>query len=479
MSSPRALGAVVAVAAGIHLGRASLWLDEALSWSITSHGFSGLLHAYAGDIGGNAFLAPLYFLVLHGWIDTFGTSEAALRSLSLVFAVAAIPVFLALCRCLLRPAVVYVVTALLAVSPFFLDYAREARMYSLAVLLVITSSYCFVRTIEAPASRWWLAFGVVAGLAIYAHLFAAFVLLAQLLSLAFLPRPVQWRPVARAVLVAAAVAAPLTIYLVVKTGGEGVNWIPALSREQIRAFLQTLTGASRRGSVVVVLVVGLAGVVVLYRAWTKQRERLWYVGFPLAWFVIPIVAAAAVSIAKPLFVDRYLIVVLPGFLLTIGVVLDSFVGWRSWLVPVVAGLLVAVSYPGFDRVRGAGDDVRGLEAGGCLPRLALRGRRRDRRRRRRVRADRLLRVAFAASPPRTSRRSSTRMGERKRTAIGELQSRLPIGGSGSSFARSTSSASLAGKRQRVIGSAEQAAHNPHVHRVHRTKNVSIYRYDPP
>jgi uncharacterized membrane protein len=473
------LAGVVAIAAGIHLGRASLWLDEAFSWSISGHGLSGLLHAYAGDGDGAAFVAPLHFLLLDGWLEAFGTSEAALRSLSLVFAVAAIPVFLALCLTVLRRrAVACVTTALLAVSPFLLDYAREARMYSLTLLLVIGSSYGFVRTVQAPRSRWWLTFGLVAGLAMYAHFFAALVLLSQVVSLAFLPRPVQWRPIARGVLVAMVLAAPLALYLVAKTGGDTLNWVPALSQEQVRTFLQTLTGASRRASVVVVFLVGLAGVLVLARAWKRERARLWYVGFPLVWFVVPIMATAAISVVKPLFVDRYLIVVLPGFLLTIGVVLDSLEGRRSWLVPVAAGLLVVVSYPGFDRVWGPGDEwenwrqavayldshyeagdeiVVGPNAFAPTAYYALRSPQ--------------LRHAHPVDPPRAWDDPITR---HRRRAV-ELADR-PVWIVVRAYDDLGQPGWETAARERF---RRESAHDPRLHRVYETKAVSIYRFDPP
>jgi uncharacterized membrane protein len=470
------LSAVVAAAAGVHLGRTSLWFDEALSWSISSHGFGGLFRAYTGDVAGNAIFAPLYFLALHGWIEAFGTSEAALRSLSAVFAIASIPLFLALCRCLLRPAVAYVVTALLAASPFFLDYAREARMYSLAVLLVITMSYCFVRTIEAPASRWWLGYGFLAGLAVYAHVFVAFVVLAQLLSLAFLPRPVQWRPIGRAASIAAALAAPLAVSLVTKSGG-GLDWVSALSREQIHTFLQTLTGASRRASAVVVLVVGLAGTIVCYCTWKQHRERLWRVGFPLLWFVVPVVGTAAVSVVKPLFVDRYLIVVLPGFLLTVGVVLDSLVGWRRWLVPLVAGLLVAVSYPGLDRVWDAqavfedwrkavayldshyedrDEVVVGEDAFASTAYYALR-------------SPQLGRM-HPVDPPIEWDSGLT---HHRRTPFTLADQRTWI------VVRASNGLDQPWETPGRDRFRREVARNPHVHRVHHTENVVIYRYDPP
>jgi mannosyltransferase len=349
-------------------------------------------------------------------------------------------------------------------------------MYSLTALLVITSSYCYVRVLEAPASRWWLAYGLVAGLAMYAHFFAAFVLLAQLLSLVFLPRPVPWRAIGRAVLVAGLVAAPLALYALTK-GRESLNWIPALNREQVRTFLQTLTGASRRASVVVVLVVGLAAVVVFYRAWTNQRERLWRVGFPLVWFVVPIVATAVVSLAKPLFIDRYLIVVLPGFLLTIGVVLDSLAGWRRWLVPVAAAALIAVSYPGFDRVWGSGDGLEdwrqavayldahyedgdeivvGEDAFASTAYYSLRSPH--------------LRGVRPVDPPRAWADPITRFRE---TPVVLAQRRAWI------VVRAFNDLShVEWETAARDDFRREAADNPRVRPVYRTKNVVIYRYDP-
>jgi len=56
-----------------------LWCDEAFSWALASKG-SALLPLTARD-----FNPPLYYLVLHTWMAIVGTSEVAMRSLSLAF----------------------------------------------------------------------------------------------------------------------------------------------------------------------------------------------------------------------------------------------------------------------------------------------------------------------------------------------------------------------------------------------------------
>src|SRR4051794_40779903 len=92
---PSALGAlstalvVVAVLAGIAFrlyARSELWLDEALSVNIASLPVHDMFEALRHD--GHP---PFYYLLLHEWIDVFGDSNIAVRSLSAVFAVAALP----------------------------------------------------------------------------------------------------------------------------------------------------------------------------------------------------------------------------------------------------------------------------------------------------------------------------------------------------------------------------------------------------
>src|SRR5260221_14760891 len=61
----------------------SLWLDEATSALTTKMSFPDFFGKFMpGD-----FHPPLYYLVLRVWATFFGTSEVALRSLSLIFGI--------------------------------------------------------------------------------------------------------------------------------------------------------------------------------------------------------------------------------------------------------------------------------------------------------------------------------------------------------------------------------------------------------
>src|SRR2546430_2419172 len=78
--------------------------------------------------------------------------------------------------------------------------AREARSYSLEVLLVCLGWYALLAALSSGRHprRWWLAFALAMTLALYAHLFSALVVAAQALAMALLVvLPTEWRVHAR------------------------------------------------------------------------------------------------------------------------------------------------------------------------------------------------------------------------------------------------------------------------------------------
>src|SRR4051794_39983471 len=83
------LGLLMAGSLLLRRGRLDVgyWIDEGISVGIASHGL-GQIPGALGQDGS----PPLYYLLLHEWIRLAGTGEAATRSLSLLFAIAAVPV---------------------------------------------------------------------------------------------------------------------------------------------------------------------------------------------------------------------------------------------------------------------------------------------------------------------------------------------------------------------------------------------------
>lgn len=109
------------------IGKLPLWADEGFSVWMASQPVSDLIE-YTIRIDQHP---PLYNLLLHFWQLAGGTSEAWVRSLSAVFStLTLIPVYF-LGKTLSNRATGLIAALLLAVSPFNVQYAQEARAYAM------------------------------------------------------------------------------------------------------------------------------------------------------------------------------------------------------------------------------------------------------------------------------------------------------------------------------------------------------------
>ena len=111
----------------------SIWFDEAVSIRWAQSTLARIL-----DVSMKLEedrLPPLYYLLLKFWTQITGSSEFALRYLSVLCGVLLIAVVFVLGQKLFSKRVGLMVAMLTALSPFLIWYSQEARMYSLAVLL--------------------------------------------------------------------------------------------------------------------------------------------------------------------------------------------------------------------------------------------------------------------------------------------------------------------------------------------------------
>ena len=150
----------------------SLRLDEAQSIWQTSHTLGGTLEIVAQDVH-----MPMYHVLLHYWMIVFGTGVEAVRSMSLVFFVACIPVLYLLSRTILNRGWSLVVITLFALSPFMNWYGSEARMYTLLTFFALLSQYFYVRILQGK--QGWGGYAITAIIGAYSHYFFMFTLAAQ------------------------------------------------------------------------------------------------------------------------------------------------------------------------------------------------------------------------------------------------------------------------------------------------------------
>jgi len=155
----------------------SIWFDE--SHSLNRASLDLLSIASGKQIWGERVVqdtthVPFYFFLLHFLIKLAGDSDFTLRFLSVIFGVLTVPLIYSMGNKLCHGhARVGLWAALLAtLSPFYLWYSQEARMYTLLVFLGLLSVYCLLRAIGEDKTSWYATYAVTATAMLYTSLFS-------------------------------------------------------------------------------------------------------------------------------------------------------------------------------------------------------------------------------------------------------------------------------------------------------------------
>jgi mannosyltransferase len=147
----------------------SFWMDEGLSVGIASHPL--------GDIPGvlrRDGSPPLYYMLLHVWMDAFGRSETAVHWLSLTAALLCIPSAMWAGWSLWGKRAGYVGAVVCALLPFLTAYGEEARMYALMALFALLASTCWLHAFVYRRRGYLIGFAVLQAAMLYTHSWGIF-----------------------------------------------------------------------------------------------------------------------------------------------------------------------------------------------------------------------------------------------------------------------------------------------------------------
>jgi mannosyltransferase len=329
------------------LGRQSLWYDEAFSLAVARAGWPTFWAALLSD----GVHPPGYYALLRAGLFSFGNSEFALRFPSVLVGTLALPLIYQLGRVLGGGRWGLAAALLLALNPFALWYAQEARMYSLLLCLSIAGAYAFWKLVTRPNPRHWFWLTLVSALAFLIHYFAFLFSLVQfvylVVSLRRTYRILRWW-------VAAQVAAfvfflPWAVAIVTRRGRNfGIGWIHSPTLLDLPLTVSNLALALSDPSrlwtwsgLALVMITTAAGVVITLKASVHSNiatpDSLLPTPYSLLliWLLVPIAFVWLISLRLPLYVDRFLIICLPPLLLLISTISLSS-------SPVARGTMLAV-----------------------------------------------------------------------------------------------------------------------------------------
>ena len=284
----------------------SLWRDEAFSILLSQKSVKEIIYLTAKD-----FNPPLYYLLLKLWMGVFGRSEIVVRSLSFIIYALSIYIFFELLVVLEKRRLknLWLPVVVFATSPIILYYAFEARMYSLLYFFTLVFYYALF----AKKERLWKT---VAVLGCFTHYFFLFNLLAVFVSFKKEKRKKLFVPFVLFV--------PWLIFVFFVKASSGLYkgfWIKKLSFFDM--FLSPFYLWANydknweplfKGAILISLFLIFCFIISLISS-NLSKSKLKIL---LSWLLLPFLLSVLISLfLLPIFLPRYLIFIVPSFVLLI------------------------------------------------------------------------------------------------------------------------------------------------------------------
>jgi hypothetical protein len=314
------VGLLTLISLALRVGqlRFHFWIDEGISVGIASHPLSQLPHLLREDGS-----PPLYYLLLHVWMQIFGHSEEATHELSLLFAVITVPVAYLAGSSLFRRRVGAYCAVLAAGLPFITSYAQETRMYTLLLLLSLIAATSFLHAFVYHRRRWIPVFAISLVATLYTHnwglFFGLMTFIGFLVCVRLEPRAerrVLLRDGAIAFGAAALLYLPWVPTLLYQAQHTGAPWALAPILWSFTQGAYFIVGG--RGAGVAILLGAGAGLVAIRNAGLPQRRTQLAVVCLTVLGLGTVVLAWAYAKTTPAWAFRYLAVVVGPLLLLAG-----------------------------------------------------------------------------------------------------------------------------------------------------------------
>jgi len=299
------------------------WGDEAWTAVISRLSIPEII-----QVTGQDFHPPLYYLIVHGFMQVFGESEW-IRVLSTIFFILTlIPVYF-FAKKIANKTVAQVSTVLVGFSPILFIYAFEARSYAFLTFMSVISTLVFWKAVNLAKNRKkptketiraWILYAIIGGFGVYTHYYMWFILASHGVYWLLVDRR-QFKQVFFSYLFIFLAQLPWipTLFSQVQTVA-GDYWIGGMNKRTHAEYFMRITA----GDIVtpwqaplskVMFAALLASPVLVWLKNKRQFPRpylyLW------SWLVIPVLIPTLMSFLTPVFFYRYLVFIsVPIILIT-------------------------------------------------------------------------------------------------------------------------------------------------------------------
>jgi mannosyltransferase len=340
------------------LGGESLWLDEALSINFAELNLPRIFFLPENN-------PPLYYIILHCWIQLFGISEFSVRFPSAIFGFLSLFMIYKIGSELFDIDVGMISSLLMTFSIFHIQYSQEARTYSLSVLLTLLSMYFFIKLLKEAGHRFLIGYVLSSILLMYSHIYGLFIIIAQniyFIVLSLLSKEAEKLNFKRWILVQS-----ILIFLFSPWVSIFINQVHAVQKDfwikapNIDSIISSfITYSSGSGLLLFLLLILSSFSLISYEKLQGSMDRRCFfkslesynwkirllntdkVNFLLLWLITPIILPFIISLfSQPIYAIRYTIVASSAFFLLIARGISNMQG--KYVKSVTISIVITLS----------------------------------------------------------------------------------------------------------------------------------------
>ena len=325
--------------------KTAIWYDEAYSAYLVRGNFAQIWDMTSIDVH-----PPFYYFCLKVWSLIFGTSDVALRSMSVFFAAIGIVLAYFLLKRWFGAKAATWGTFALSLAPLLMRYSQEMRMYGVVFAIVMGATLVLDIALKTKSKKAWLGYALLICLGMWTHYFTALAWLAHFAYIVYyfikngLQKAVFW-----AYPLAVGLFLPWIPFFLKQTDSVQQGfWIPPVSFMTPVSFVTEsliFHDADKTMNWLVVLIIAAVVAVVwlLVKSWQKlEKEERKNFGFLATIILLPPVILMILSMEpfQPTYMTRY--VTYAASLLWVVVGLTIYWAKRSGLkfAAILATLLV-------------------------------------------------------------------------------------------------------------------------------------------
>ncbi|MBK5353189.1 glycosyltransferase family 39 protein [Pseudomonas sp. TH41] len=340
------------------LTAAAIWGDEGSSLLLSQYSLAGIWVHAAHDVH-----PPLYFLLLHGWIELFGDGIFSIRILSALPGIATVWLGVWLMDLLATRRAALLTGFLLALLPTAVRYSQEVRMYSLLGVLLIGATIALVYWVRHPRrARYLVAYTLLMTAAFYTHYFTALCVLCHWLYLGLIrvqpgyrlrniQRPGWWLANV-AIMLLYLPWVPNLIDLIqhmdqLKANGD-VGWETPVTLGSLPSMLWSFLMQDDGENLPTLMFIALPLALLAIAGVALARDRSVFRGSVLLviYTALPLLLLFGMSFITPVFIERYLTAYALGLPMIVALAIDRLYSGFRVLALTVLVLFVGVELVG-------------------------------------------------------------------------------------------------------------------------------------